>query len=147
MSNFSVLRNGFTHFSDHGEELIPGFSEEIKRIHGFSDEKILEFPESPCPPPQRLKDTQKLWNRHARTDYQTCSYTRIFDYPFDIGHKDSFVHFSFIKTSKFQKEKMSVLTGWKMTSQNDFIWKFGSFQGTLKPSNQLIVDWTHCVNW
>ena len=39
MSSFSVLRNEFARFSDHGEEFIPGFSEEIKRIHGFSDEK------------------------------------------------------------------------------------------------------------
>ena len=29
MSHFSVLRNGFAQFSDHGEELITGFSEGI----------------------------------------------------------------------------------------------------------------------
>ena len=60
MSNFSVLRNEFAHSSDHGEEFIPGFSEEIKRIHGFSDEKmaILGFPESPSPPP--IVETEKF---------------------------------------------------------------------------------------
>ena len=32
MSHFSVLQNGFAHFSDHGEVINPGFSEEINEF-------------------------------------------------------------------------------------------------------------------